>query len=107
MVAKSARLLAPIALVAVTVGVYLIVHSTLNPHTRTPARSSSIVNGTRQVVKKRRHHVPRFYVVKPGDTLSSIAQRTGVAMDRLTALNPSLSSSPNSLQTGQRLRLRR
>ena len=50
---------------------------------------------------------PTFYVVKPGDTLSTIAAKTGVSMTSLTALNPSLASSPNSLQTGQRLRLRR
>jgi LysM repeat protein len=44
-------------------------------------------------------------VVKSGDTLSGISIRTHVTIFRLTQLNPSL--SPNSLQTGQRLKLRR
>jgi LysM repeat protein len=51
--------------------------------------------------------VPRFYIVKSGDTLSQISSKTGVSVERLTELNRSLASAPNSLQTGQRLRLRR
>lgn len=104
MVAKSARLLAPIALVAVVVGVYLIVHSTLNQHTAHTPTTTQIVNAPRGTAKNRLG--PKFYVVKPGDTLSGIAVRTKVPLDRLTSLNPKLSASPNSLQTGERLRLR-
>jgi LysM repeat protein len=106
MVAKSARFMAPVALAAVTLGVYLTVHSTLAAHSSTvPHPSAVIVNGRRQL----RHGArgPKFYVVKAGDTLSAIAGRTGISMGSLTSLNRSLESSPNSLQTGQRLRLRR
>jgi LysM repeat protein len=108
MVAKIARFLAPIALAAVGVGVYVIVHSTVVHQTTTATQSSTstIANGARH--KSRRHHrIPRFYIVKSGDTLSQISARTGVSVARLTDLNRSLASSPNSLQTGQRLRLRR
>lgn len=106
MVGRSARFLAPAALAAVTLGVYLIVHSTLTHHSHAPSHPSAvIVNGRRQVRHVRRG--PKFYVVKPGDTLSAIAAKTGVTMTSLSNLNPSLASSPNSLQTGQRLRLRR
>jgi hypothetical protein len=106
MVGKSARFLAPAALAAVTLGVYLIVHSTLAPHSHAAGRPNAvIVNGRRQVRHARRG--PKFYVVKPGDTLSAIAAKTNVSMTSLTSLNPSLATSPNSLQTGQRLRLRR
>ena len=106
MVGKSARFLAPVALAAVTLGVYLIVHSTLAAHSSPLTHPSAvIVNGRRQVRHGRRG--PKFYVVRPGDTLSAIADKTGVSMSSLTNLNRSLESSPNSLQTGQRLRLRR
>ena len=47
----------------------------------------------------------RFYVVQPGDNLTSIAQKTGLPVTTLEALNANL--DPNSLQAGQRLRLRR
>jgi LysM repeat protein len=51
--------------------------------------------------------VPKFYTVRSGDTLGSISSRTHVPVSVLTTLNASLSQNPNSLQTGQRLRLRR
>jgi LysM repeat protein len=107
MVAKTARFLAPIALAAVGVGVYLIVHSTLDKHSATVVSSSStIATGRRHTTHKRRR-VPKYYIVKSGDTLSKISSHVHVAVAQLMTLNPSLSSDPNSLQTGQRLRLRR
>ena len=107
MVAKIARFLAPIALAAVGVGVYLIVHSTLMHQATAISRSSSTVaNGPKE--KPHKHHrVPKFYIVKSGDTLGAISSRTHVAVSTITSLNPSLESNPNSLQAGQRLRLRR
>jgi LysM repeat protein len=106
MVAKSARFVAPIALAAVAVGVYLIVHSTLAKPGVTATTSSTTAQTTRRD-GRRKPPSPKFYTVKSGDTLSAIAARTGVPLNRLTALNPSVSSPPYSLQTGQRLRLRR
>lgn len=107
MVAKIARFLAPIALAAVGVGVYLIVHPTLVHHATTATQSSStLANGAHHKPRKHRR-VPKFYVVKSGDTLGSISSRMHVPVSVLTTLNSSLSSNPNSLQTGQRLRLRR
>ena len=107
MVAKIARFLAPIALAAVGVGIYLIVHSTVGHQTTTATQSSTtIANGSRHKARKHRR-VPKFYIVKSGDTLSEISSRTGVSVVRLTDLNRSLAQAPNSLQTGQRLRLRR
>lgn len=105
MVAKTARFLAPIALAAVGVGVYLIVHSTVGQNTTTVASSTSGAGRTHTTHKRRRS--PKYYVVKSGDTLSRISSHVHVPVAELTTLNPSLSSDPNSLQTGQRLRLRR
>jgi LysM repeat protein len=102
MVAKSVRYLAPIALAAVAVGTYLIVHAGLATHPRSVPHSSQLLGGTTGHHRARR--TPRFYVVKPGDTLSQISIKTHVSILRITTLNPNL--SPNSLQTGQRLRLR-
>jgi LysM repeat protein len=46
----------------------------------------------------------RFYVVKAGDTLVVIAERTGVPIEDLLSLNPSI--DPQGLVTGQRVKLR-
>jgi LysM repeat protein len=107
MVRLIARLLAPLALATVAVGVYLIVHSTIdNKTTTTVTQSDTTLRASGQHHHKQKPK-PRFYIVKQGDTLSSIAAKTGVALTRLTTLNPSVSAPPYSLQTGQRLRLRR
>ena len=108
MVRNSARFLAPVALAAVAVGVYLVIHA--NVSTSTSARHTSTL------VQSGRHHhhhaakpvkaKPTFYTVKSGDTLGDISARTGVSIVRLATLNPSL-NPPYNLQTGQRLRLRR
>lgn len=45
-----------------------------------------------------------YYVVRRGDTLSEIAERTGVAREQLEQLNPVL--DPLALSPGERLRLR-
>jgi LysM repeat protein len=102
MVAKSARYVAPIALAAVAVVTYLIVHKGLSTHHTPVTPSGNVATGHHH---RHRHRTPKFYVVKSGDTLSQISVKTHVPIIRIMALNPRI--SPNALQTGQRLRLRR
>lgn len=45
-----------------------------------------------------------FYVVQNGDTLTSIARKTGVSVDRIEALNPGV--DPQILVSGEKLKLR-
>jgi LysM repeat protein len=47
---------------------------------------------------------PATYVVQNGDTLTSIAHKTGVSVVRIQALNPHV--DPQILTSGQKLRLR-
>ena len=44
------------------------------------------------------------YVVKTGDTLGSIAEKTGVPVEKLQELNPEL--DPQALVSGQKIKLR-
>jgi LysM repeat protein len=101
MVGRSrARYLAPIALAAAIVGTYLVVHAGLSKkHAATHSRSRAPHRGHPKFARV------KFYVVKQGDSLSRIAQQTGIAISTLESLNPKI--DPNTLQTGQRLRLRR
>ena len=46
----------------------------------------------------------KFYVVEPGDTLTTISDKTGVGVDKLTRLNPDL--DPQALISGEREKLR-
>jgi LysM repeat protein len=103
---SRARYLAPIALIATIAGTYVIVHGALNPKP-TSSRSQTATNATNSGSTKSRKGSTRsrFYSVKAGDSLTSIASKTGVAVTTIEALNPHI--DPNSLQRGQRVRLRR
>src|SRR3712207_6019557 len=45
----------------------------------------------------------RTYTVRPGDTLASISERTGVTVDELQELNPDIDA--NSLTVGEKIKL--
>jgi hypothetical protein len=79
------------------------VHSVLSTHHPPANQSTTLLTPEHRAPRRVRH--AKFYVVRPGDTLSAISVKTHVSISRLLSLNPLV--SPNSLQTGQRLRLRR
>lgn len=94
------RFLAPVALVAAVVAVILVIQGALGHHHAAHAhtvRQPAVFHRTTPVRAS-------FYVIKAGDSLSSISVKTGVSIAELEALNPSV--DPSALQTGQRLRLR-
>jgi len=102
-----ARLMAPLAIAVVAFGIYLVVHDNLATHHSSPVHAAGSSHRHRHDRHRhRRHPKPKYYTVKSGDTLSSIASRTGVSLSRLEELNRSL-HPPYSLQSGERLRLRR
>jgi LysM repeat protein len=99
---SPARFFAPLALVACAVAVLVIVNSNTGSDgsstTRTTTTSSS-TSTTTQTTPKRKH----FYVVKPGDVLSQIAIKTGVPLETIQRLNPTVDAQ--SLHAGQKLKL--
>jgi LysM repeat protein len=109
---NPARILAPLALVAAALSIYLVVRSELSggaePATTRPAATTterttttSRSGGSGRSSSRR----PRTYTVRAGDVLSTIAERTGVPLSRLEELNPDV--DPQALRTGQKLKLRR
>ena len=70
---KSARFLAPIALVAVIAGTYVIVHKGLT------TKSTPTHHPASRHRPKGKYARKRFYVIQGGDSMTSIAARTGVA----------------------------
>ena len=95
------RYVAPIVLVAVIVATALVIRAGLDATPPTAAAH----HGDRGVLSVHAPPRPRFYVIRAGDTLSTISVKTGVSVPTLEALNPSV--DPNALQTGRRLLLRR
>lgn len=99
---NPARVAAPLALLAALIAIVVVIQAS-----RTSSSSSSDAQPpTHTTITHRPRHVraaPKAYVVKAGDTLSLIADKTGVSLDQIQELNPDV--DPNALQTGQRLKL--
>ncbi|MGC1166141.1 MAG: LysM domain-containing protein [Solirubrobacterales bacterium] len=96
-----ARIFAAIALVGAVLVVIVVVAASLgDSDSSTPQRN---VNGG-QSHKSGPKTKAKTYVVKSGDTLVSIAHRTGVPVGHILALNPDV--DPQILIAGQTLQLR-
>jgi LysM repeat protein len=107
---SPARFLAPLALVAFAVALVWVVRASTPEADRT-ATGAKNRTASEQSPKgddgtgKRTRRVRKSYVVKQGDTASSIAERYDVPLSQIEDLNPEL--DPQALAPGTRIRLRR
>jgi LysM repeat protein len=104
-----ARLLAPLALIAVTVAILAIVlgsgvvgDDNGSESAGTPALPAA--NKGKTTSNKKQKRTPRTYTIKANDTLSGIAEKNGTTVERLLELNPDL--DPQGLVAGQKIKLR-
>jgi LysM repeat protein len=101
------RLLAPLALVLVAGAVAVVI---ANSDIADGDDGESAVTTTEQTSTERTNttgrgrRLRRIYVVKPGDSFGSIAEKTGVSVEQLGLLNPEV--DPQALVVGQRIKLR-
>ena len=110
------RILAPVALIAFGVALALVISSANKTDSGGGASSNQAekardlgtsTTSRRDRARRRaaRDRLPkRIYIVQDGDTLGSIAEKTGVSVEKLQELNPSLDQF--SLQTGQKIKIR-
>ena len=105
---NPARFLAPLALVAVVIALFVVIGSSQNDtkgtSTGSRSQSSGQSSGTKGTKAKKQRKSPRRYTVKTGDTPSSIAEKTGVPLEQILSLNPNI--DPQTLAPGQRIKLR-
>lgn len=97
------RALAVVALVAAFFVLIVVVANSLDgggPTNMTRSRST----GTTTAKKERKPPTKATYVVQNGDTLISIAHKTGVSVVRIQQLNPGV--DPQILISGEKLKLR-
>jgi LysM repeat protein len=106
MAARSpARFLAPLALVAVIGVLYLIVKPQSSGESGSATPTTTAQPAKKQSAKKtRKKKTPKTYTVQSGDTPSGIAEKAGISLAQLEALNPSL--DPQALAPGEKLKLR-
>ncbi|MGB2852323.1 MAG: LysM domain-containing protein [Solirubrobacterales bacterium] len=101
-----ARLLAPLALVATIVALILVVST--SGDTEQPAdqgQGSGAQSTNTGGGGKKKEETPKTYLVEPGDSLGTIAERFQISVDRLLRLNDKV--DPNALVTGQELKLQK
>ncbi|MBX5443199.1 MAG: LysM peptidoglycan-binding domain-containing protein [Solirubrobacteraceae bacterium] len=111
---SPARYLAPLSLVAVVIAVVVIVQSSRSASSDAGTPATTTTQSERAGRDRastseasgggRKRRPRRTYVVKSGDILSTVAEKTGVSVAELQRLNPDI--DPQALQVGQRLKLR-
>lgn len=105
---SPARFLAPLALVGFALALFVVLSSGLGDEGGSPPRNTvETPNGHGKPTKRssRKRTRKKTYVVKEGDTPSSIAEKTGVDVETIVDLNPDIDAQ--TLNPGDRLRLRR
>ena len=99
---RPARFLAPLALLAVAFALFSILGGggggEEEPANTNQPRATATATPKKETKRKR-----KVYVVKPGDTPSGIAEKTGVSLEQLEEANPDL--DPQLLAPGQRIRI--
>jgi LysM repeat protein len=103
----SARLLAPIALVLAAIALVVVIGSSGSGGD--DGGSGDKASTTDKTVaapksKPKTKAKSSTYTVKTGDTLGSIAEKSGVPVETLQELNPDL--DPQALVSGQKIKLR-
>jgi LysM repeat protein len=101
-----ARFLALVALVAAIIAV-IVVASNTNLHSSDKGGKSTSTHSKQQKKpeKKKPRTKAKTYEVQSGDTLTSIAQKTGMTVSELQALNPEI--DPQTLIAGEVLQLQK
>ena len=103
---SPARLLAPLALVAFVIALLVVINSSgvdggsSGTSSSSPAATKTASPAKKKGARKQR----RTYVVKPGDTPSSIAEKVNVPLSQIQELNPELDDQ--TLNVGDRIKIR-
>jgi LysM repeat protein len=109
---SPARWLAPLALLGAVAAIMVVVTSSdekAKPSTSSPGITGSTTTDAGTAGRTTETTATptsgrRFYVVKDGDVLSAIADRTGVPLAVIEQLNPKVDAQ--TLHAGQRIKLR-
>jgi len=105
---RFARLLAPLALIAIAVVVVTMVLGSGvvgdDSHDKS-ASTGDLPTATERTTTAERKQIRRAtYTIKAGDTLGAIAAETGTTVEQLLELNPELDAE--ALVAGQKIKLR-
>ncbi|MEK6277553.1 MAG: LysM domain-containing protein [Actinomycetota bacterium] len=100
---SPARLAAVLALVAAFVVLVVVVGTSLGGG-NSGGGSKGPDEPQQRVRLNERGEPQKLYIVKPGDTLSTIAEKVNVPVEELQRLNPDI--DPQALGSGERVKIR-
>jgi LysM repeat protein len=95
--------LAPLALVATAIALFVVVSSGGDGAAGDQAATPTATASPRSAKAARKAAKPKTYTVRPGDTPSGIAARLHISVGDLLDANPR--ADPNALSPGQKLKL--
>ncbi len=98
---QIARLLAALALIGTVLILFAVVSGVTGDD---DGASKKKANPEKQQVSGKPKTKKKKYEVEEGDTLTTIARKTGISVETLEELNPDL--DPQALQLGQEIKLR-
>ena len=100
---RFTRWAAPVAfLAAVTIGA-IVVRAGFQHGKHSAGTISVVVVTTTKHAHGHKHGQTRMYTVQSGDTLESIARKSGTTVAKLEQLNPNV--EPTALHVGERIRV--
>ncbi len=102
-----ARVVAPAVFLLAVTAVVLVVRTSLRSGTPAGVTTQSVTTARTRAASPttRKPGAPkRWYVIRSGDTLSSIAAQLGTSVDELMRLNPGI--EPTALRPGEQVRVR-
>lgn len=105
----STRLLAPAALAVFAVVLVIVVIGSISGGSDDSEPSGASRNARTQTTKSTKTTTQkttdeRVYVVKSGDNLATISDKTGVPIDQIEVLNPDI--DPRALVAGQKIKIK-
>lgn len=100
------RILAAVALVAAVVLVFVVISGSTGSDDGGKGKSNQGQIGKKNGSgkKSKQKSKKKTYEIQDGDTLTAIARKTGISVDKIQTLNPDL--DPQALIAGQELKLR-
>lgn len=105
---SPARFLAPVALIAFALALVVVIGGNLggggDEEGGGEAPAATTQPRERTTTQRQERPEPATYTVELNDTLGSIAEETGVSVERIEELNPEL--DPQALVAGQEIQLR-
>jgi LysM repeat protein len=101
---RIARWVAPVAfLAAITIGALVVRAGLRQGQHHTSSATTTVASKKKKGQGHGQRHVRRTYTIQSGDTLGSIAAKTGTSVARLQQLNPGI--DPSALQVGEKIRV--